>query len=139
MCIPVILRVRQGHVVVKKHEGKGRIRRVVRWRWAERRLVSRTCMAAKNGLDSLSSNNFINTSETRSIWDHTIHGTLFESQKYERMMISRDTGKQWGQGLFHSSMVRTCEPRIQRCVVPSAGVEPARISSRELKRTSPNL
>ena len=47
MCIPVILRVRQGHVVVKKHEGKGRIRRVVRWRWAERRLVSRTCMAAK--------------------------------------------------------------------------------------------
>ena len=68
----------------EKHEGKGRIRRVVRWRWAERRLVSRTCMAAKNGLDSLSSTNFINMSETRSIWDHTIHGTLFESQNMRK-------------------------------------------------------
>ena len=107
MCIPVILRVRQGHVVVKRHEGKGRIRRVVRWRWAERRLVSRTCMAAKSGLNSLSSNNFINTSETRSIWDHTIHGTLLESQKHEKMIISQDTEKQQGQGLLHSGTVRT--------------------------------
>ena len=79
MCIPVILRVRQGHVVVKKHEGKGRIRKLLvgdgrRGVWSRG-----PAWQQKSGLNSLSSNNFINTSETRSIWDHTIHGTLFES------------------------------------------------------------
>ena len=84
MCIPVILRVRQGHVVVKKHEGKGRIRKLLvgdgrRGVWSRG-----PAWQYKNGLDSWNSNNFINMSETRSIWDHTIHGTLFETQNMRK-------------------------------------------------------
>ena len=39
---------------------------------------------SKNGLDSLCINNFINMSEAKGIWDHTIHGTLFETQNMRK-------------------------------------------------------
>ena len=92
MCIPVILRVRQGYVAEKNMRGREELGEMLDGD-GRRGVWSRgPAWQYKNGLDASNSNNFINMSETRSIWDHTIHGTLLESRKHEKMMISRDTG-----------------------------------------------